>query len=110
MLFVFSGGSDTIKGFNETSTLQVGDGTETYSKATDNDGNIILTAGTGKVTLTGAASLSSPNILGEEVGGNSKLITLTEGNDSYSNTVDGATILALGGSDSITNSGANAFD
>ena len=37
----------------------------------------------------------------------SKVITLTEGDDTYNNTLDGATIQALGGNDSITNTASD---
>ncbi len=58
-------GNDLIEGFNETSTLQIGNGTGTYStKKSDDD--IILTVGAGKITLVGAADLSTLNIFGKE--------------------------------------------
>lgn len=57
-------GNDTIKGFNTTSTLQIGGGTGTYSSAKSGD-NLILTVGTGSITLIDAAT-QKLNILGKE--------------------------------------------
>ncbi len=68
-------GSDVIIGFNETSTLQIGGGTGTYS-TTKSGNNIIVTAGSGNVTLAGAAKLDTLNILGTEK--TYKTLTLTE--------------------------------
>ena len=56
-------GKDTIEGFNETSTLQISGGSYSTTKSGD---NIIVTVGKGKISLIGAASLSSVNITGEE--------------------------------------------
>ena len=97
-------GNDLIEGFNESSTLQIGDGSGTYSKETvDND--IIVTVGDGSITLSDAATLSTVNIIGTETGDteNPNLIMLTENNDTYSNSIEGATIQALGGNDTIYN-------
>ena len=56
-------GNDTIFNFNENDTLQIGGGTGSYfSKTSGND--VIVTVGTGKITLVGAASLSTVNIAG----------------------------------------------
>ncbi|MBE8952518.1 MAG: C40 family peptidase, partial [Quinella sp. 1Q7] len=107
VLFMYSSGdsNDKISGFNETSTLQIGDGTGTYSTQQSGN-NIIVTVGKGKITLSGAASLSTVNIKGTLGGGqSSKLISLTSGADNYTNTVSGATILALGSDDFIDNYG-----
>ncbi len=91
-------GNDTIYGFNETSTLSISD-TEYSTTKSGND--IVVTVGDGSITLKNVASLASVNIDGTEVSANPLLITLTEGNDSYSNTVNSATIQALGGDDTI---------
>ena len=56
-------GNDVIYGFKANSTLSIGGGT--YLKSTSGD-NVIVTVGTGKITLNGAASLASVNIAGEE--------------------------------------------
>ena len=99
-------GADTVWGFNATSTLKIGNGTtDTYS-VTSSGNDIIVTVGEGSIKLIGAATLDAVNISGtdetpsEET---SLLVTLTEGNDSYSNSIEGATIQALAGDDSITN-------
>ena len=89
-------------------TLQIGDGTGTYSTQTSG-WDIIVSVGNGKITLANAANLSNVNIAGTySTGGggssNSKLITGTEGEDSIENFVEGATINALGGNDSVENS------
>ena len=59
-------GDDIIYGFNAMSSLQIGNGTGTYSSTKGGTGNkdIIVTVGDGKITLSGAASLSSPQIVG----------------------------------------------
>ena len=57
--YVSGDGNDTILGFNSTSTLSIGGGS--YSTAKSGD-NIIVTVGDGKISLMGAASLSSVNI------------------------------------------------
>ena len=105
-------GNDIIYYFNRYDTLKIGNGsTDTYSKATVGS-DIHVSVGNGVITLKNAASLESVNISGREVAvslnpSNPLLIPLTEGNDTYNNSLTGATILALGGSDSITNSGAS---
>ncbi len=104
-------GNDTISGFNATDTLIIGGGTGTYSTQVSGS-DIIVTVGEGSIVLKGAASLSSVNISGKESikpidPDDPKLITLTEDADTYSNTVQGATILALGGNDRVTNKAAD---
>ena len=97
-------GNDSIIGFTEDDTFSIAGGYSTTKSGSD----VIITVGDGKITLVGAASLSTLNIDGEEVttgGGDSKLITLTEDDDDYSNSVDGVTIMALGGNDCINNNG-----
>ncbi|MBD3879244.1 MAG: hypothetical protein SR1Q5_06120, partial [Quinella sp. 1Q5] len=110
VLFFYEGGNDSIQGFNETSTLSISG--SSYS-TTKSGNDIIVTVGESKITLFGAASLEAVNISNEEIQPtdpvNPLLITLTEGNDSYRNTVEGATIQALGGDDSINNSAANVY-
>ena len=64
-LFVYEAGNDVITDMSANDTLQIGDGTGTYSKATDGD-DIIVTVGDGKITLTGVADLNTLNILGKE--------------------------------------------
>ena len=58
-------GADTIVGFSSVASLQIGDGTGTYSIATDDD-DLIVTVGDGSIILDGAASLEAVNILGTD--------------------------------------------
>ena len=104
-----NGGNDTIVGFNATSSLKIGDGSGTYSMAKDSiSGNVFVSVGGGVATLTGAATLGTLNIIGKYVPPIVELLVeLTEKDDKYKNTVEGATIQALGGNDSIFNAGAN---
>ena len=48
-------GNDVIEGFGETSTLSIANGTGTYSISQNGD-DIIIKAGSGQITLKGAAS------------------------------------------------------
>lgn len=104
-------GFDTIYGFKENSTLRIGDGMDTFSAWINGD-DIIIKVGTGEVRLYNATSLSSPvdNIEGiwqtEEYKEN--IIELTENKATYDNTLEGASILAFGGDNSITNTANNA--
>ena len=56
-------GDDTIRGFNSTSTLNIGGGT--YS-TTESGNDIIVKVGTGNIILQGAASLSAVKITGKK--------------------------------------------
>lgn len=56
-------GDDIIYGFNETSTLRIGDGTDTFSTELDGD-DVIVTVGDSTITLVGAAELDEINIEG----------------------------------------------
>ena len=58
-------GNDLIQGFMEDSTLSIGDGKGTYSVA-KNGSDLIITVGDGKITLMGAADLSTINISGTD--------------------------------------------
>ena len=58
-------GWNVISDFDEDDTLQLGDGSATYSKHTSGS-DIVLAVGSGRVTLKNAASLSTLNILGQE--------------------------------------------
>ena len=106
--YVSGDGNDLIHGFNNTSTLSIVGGTWTSQESGE---DIIVKVGEGNITLVGAASLSSVNISGEEAQSvepvNPLLITLTENADKYSNSLEGATILALSGDDSIFNNAQN---
>ncbi len=72
VLFTYKSGDgdDYISGFNSTSTLSIGNGTATYTKEIFDDA-ILLTVGNNTITIDGAASLNSVNILGKEVLNNS---------------------------------------
>lgn len=62
----FSGdGNDIVYGFNTNSTLQIGDGTGTFS-TTKSGSDIIVTVDAGLITLKDTASLSAVNIKGKE--------------------------------------------
>ena len=56
-------GDDIVYGLNSSSTLQIGGGNGTYSSKTSGS-NVIVTVGSGKITLVGAANLSQLNISG----------------------------------------------
>ena len=94
-------GNDTINGFDETSTLQIGDGTGTYSTQVSGS-DLIVNVGDGSILLKDVAN-SSFSIAGEYK--NPLLIFGTDGADEINNTISGATIQALLGSDYIENSG-----
>ena len=93
-------GNDTISGFNATDTLSI-TGDE-YTPATVGN-NIVVAVGDGSINLAGAANLASVNIDGTR----SKVFILTEGDDTFENTIEAATIAALGGKDFIDNHGDN---
>ncbi len=97
-------GNDLIEGFNETSTLQIGGGSGTYSTQISGS-DIVVTVGEGKITLAGAASLSKVNIQGTYV--NPLLIVGTEGADTINNIPANATVNALGGNDYISYMSSN---
>lgn len=102
--YSFGDGNDIIYGFKADSTLQIGDGSGTYS-TTKSDSDIIITVGDGKITLVGSASLSSLKIDGIEV--NPKDVRGTAIADSIINSIEGATIQAFDGDNKITNIGMN---
>ena len=73
-------GNDSILGFNETSTLEIASGS--YS-STKSGSDIVVTFGTGKITLVGAGSLEKLNIAGsEKVTTPSTLLTVTNSTTS----------------------------
>lgn len=59
-------GNDIVYGFNETSTLRIGDGKGTYSTVERGE-DIIVTVGKGKITLVGAVDLDEFHIDGAQV-------------------------------------------
>ncbi|MBQ6976659.1 MAG: calcium-binding protein, partial [Selenomonadaceae bacterium] len=102
-------GNDSITGFKSTDSLRIGDGTGTYSAQTISNDVVIASYGA-SLTLSGAASLDSLNILGTYSGDSTEssgiynqvantLITGTDNADSISNVGDNVTIQALGGND-----------
>ena len=68
MLFIYNvgDGNDFIKGFSATSTLQIGDGKDTYL-IQDSGSDILVNVGEEIITLVDAASLSAINIAGTEI-------------------------------------------
>ncbi|MBR4641941.1 MAG: hypothetical protein IKO74_04365, partial [Selenomonadaceae bacterium] len=109
-LYSSGDGNDSIKGFNETSTLQIGDGTGTYSSQTSGN-DIILTVGEGKIFLQDAASINNLNIIGSGRADtfipnseNNVTITGTDNAEKFDNKGFYVTIQALGGNDTIINS------
>ena len=96
-------GHDTIYGLYESDTLKIA--CDSYSTAKSGN-DVLVTVGKGSILLVGAASLSAVKIKKTKKTA-SKLITLTEGNDTYNNSVKGATIQAFGGKDEIWNDGLN---
>ena len=102
-------GSDLIEGFNATSTLQIGDGNETYSKAFSGD-DVIITVGKENITLKGAADLAKLNIVGVvklNINNTKNEVEITGGrlDDSVVNSGNNVTINVLAGDDTVENSG-----
>ncbi len=108
VLFQYSGGNDIIEGFNETSTLQLTSGTITsaYSNGTD----AFLTVGNDIVTLKELSTFTNViNIMDSKGKSSSYTINLLRGTDkadNLSNDNSNLTIQALGGDDTVDNSGA----
>ena len=99
--FDSSSGEDIIYGFNSNDSLIIAG---SYSTATSGS-NVIVTVGLSSVTLQNASSAfnAASNVVTVPAPANPLLIIGTEGDDSINNTLDGATIQALGGNDSIQN-------
>lgn len=59
-------GDDLVQGFNSSTTLQIADGSGTYSSQKSGNDVLFITGagGDGRITLEGAASLASVNIAG----------------------------------------------
>ena len=113
-VYDFTSGNDTITQFKAKDKLVIaGD----YSTAKSGS-NIIVSLKkngyvVGSITLNQVASNFSEanNIITVKSAGeaeDSKLITLTDNADNYTNDSDGVTIQALGGDDTITNTNSNA--
>ena len=84
-------GNDVIEGFNATSVLQIGNGSDVYTKSISGD-DVIVKVNDDKITLKGAASLANVNIVGT-----TKLVV--------NNTVNGAFLVGSRLKDSVVNSG-----
>ena len=104
--YVSGNGRDAVWGFDETSTLKIGDGTGTYStQVSDND--IFVNVGSGYVVLVFAASLSAVNIEGVERESLEENNYIFIDERTYNNNREGVTISPIFGGNSITNSGDN---
>ena len=92
-------GSDTVYGFNESDTLSI---TGEYSTQT-NGSDVIVNVGSGSILLVGTA--------GKELNINktvaTKLITLSDERDVFSNDMADVTLNALAGNDVISNSASS---
>ena len=97
IVYASGSGNDTIVGFNSTDTLRI---TDSPYASTKNGNDVLIYVSDAWIKLSDAASVTPINIEGEE---NTKLIILTDGDDTYYNRLDGATIMALGGNDSVQN-------
>ena len=102
-------GNDFIRGFSENSTLGLTKGA--YASTTRSGNNIIVTVGENKVTLEGAATLSTVNIVEvpDSINNTSdnQSITTSNRDDTINNSGNYVTINARGGNDTISNNGAN---
>jgi len=65
ILYTKGEGNDIIYGFNENSTLSISGSSFTSAKS---GSNIIVTVGSGKISLIGAATLSTANVVDENSG------------------------------------------
>ncbi|MBQ3434281.1 MAG: hypothetical protein IJG24_04455, partial [Selenomonadaceae bacterium] len=101
-------GDDVIYGFTKANKIRLGDGTTAYTQKRVLD-DIVLEVGKGSITIKDAASLDSIRVTGKKSSASTdnNLIYGTSHGDVYTNTLEGATINALGGSDSIQNDSAN---
>ncbi len=108
-------GNDVIYGFNDDDTLLITKGTWSTTKS---GSDIVIKIGKGKITLTGAATLSTVNITSSATDihpvnliDNYQANTLITGisySDSVYNSRQNVTINTGDGNDSITNSGDSA--
>lgn len=104
-------GNDSIVGFNTTSTLQIDGGKGAYSTVKSESGaDIIVTVGTGKITLVGAANLSKVNIDGIQKEAAlmvtnktpNSVVAGTTYDDDIDNRANNATLLGGDGNDVLT--------
>ena len=106
-------GNDLMYNVKAKDTLKIGNGTtDTYSKATVN-GSVLLTVGSGVITLSSPCIIQGTEVLGTAEGEyinntvSNTLITATDYDDTIENYGSNVTINALGGHDSIYNEGEN---
>lgn len=101
-------GRDVVTGFNETDSIKIGDGTDTFFAQYSGD-DIVVRIGRGTITLRDAATLTALNIEGVYTQPNEEddLLFLTEEDDDYTNSLEGKMIFALAGHDLINNTGNN---
>ena len=106
-LYASGDGNDTIMGFLKGDSISVTGGT--VSEPTRSSANVTFTVGTGKIVLRNVAdetfSVDNNVITISEI---PSVITGTEGANSLSNTITAMRINALGGNDTVTNSGSQA--
>ena len=98
-------GFDSIVGAKASDTIKIIGGT--YKPSTVGS-NLVLSAGSGAVTLVGAANIALTIDGTLEHDESDGVISLTSGNDTYANSLSGATIYALSGNDNITNNASSA--
>ena len=121
VIFKYSGGNDTIDGFNETSTLQISSGK--ISSVTTNGTDYFLKIGENTLRLNGVANLDKVNIVNSKgkainftVGDvstitnkkNNRTLNGTSDRDKITNSSKKVLINGAGGDDTISNSGANS--
>ncbi|MBQ3337436.1 MAG: hypothetical protein IJG80_08545 [Selenomonadaceae bacterium] len=120
VLFVYSGGNDTIDGLNASSTLQIASG-KMNSVVQSNGSDYFLTVGKNFVTLKGAAYRDKVNIVdakGKAIDFTVKDITVknekdkrtlrgTADRDDIENRGNKVTIISANGDDTIWNNGEN---
>ena len=99
-------GNDTICGVTSRDTINIFGATYTRSTISN---DVLLTVGNGSIRLEDArgVNLNVVNNTTDSTPADTKLITLTEGDDFYSNSLEGATIQAQGGNDTIQNDADN---
>ena len=96
-------GNDIIQGFKLADTLSISGGS--YSSAKSGN-DVILTVGDGKISLTGAASLSMLNIIGTYEDDTTHGGDTTPAALSIANTVNNTLIIGSEFADTIKNSGS----
>ena len=105
-------GNDLITGFNETSTLKLGDDCNSTYSRTENGDDVVITVKDGEqITLKGAAQLSKLNIGGVaklNVNNSKNAVEIIGGrlDDSVVNDGKLVTIITNAGNDTISNSGS----